>query len=126
MEAPSQPQVFIVGEEFITGQAGNAEIDLMLGHDTVLCGDKAIRGGAMYEVAPDYCTNEVLTLEKLAEIGVHPLVLRTEPVSKKRPAGFVREWVSTMPFGDGIAITKPFPTRSEALACALWFALADK
>lgn len=126
MEAPSHPQVFIVGEEFIPGQAGNAEIDLMLGHQTVLCGDRAIRGDNGYELAPDYCADEALTREKLAGIGVYPVLLNTTSAASKPSKAFTQEWVAVIPFGDAVAFTKPLPTASEALASALWFTLADK
>lgn len=126
MEAPSHPQVVVVGEEFQVGQAGNAEIDAMLGYETVLCGDQALRLEGVYKLAPNYCEDMELTTAELEKLGLFPLVLATTGVGKRPFKDFQSEYVAALPFGDAIALTKPLKTESEALACALWFALADK
>lgn len=126
MEAPSHPQVVVVGEEFEAGQAGNAEIDAMLGFDTVLCGDRALRFAGQYQLAPNYCDDMALTVPELEKLGIYPLVSVTTYAGKRKPKSFERGYVAVFPFGDVVALTKPLKTESEALACALWFALADK
>lgn len=120
------PKVFIVGDEFQPGSCGNAEIDLLLGHDTVLCGDTAIRGGHTYSIAPNYCTDTLLTLAQLEELGIAAFVIGTArpPGKSKVPQGKGR--VAVFSFGGALHLTRPFERPSEALACALWFCLANK
>lgn len=120
------PQVFIVGDEFVAGQQGNAELDLLLGHKTVLCGDVALRGDDGYEIAPDYCGEEALTAPILEGLGVFPLVLETAHKGKKPKEGFAPEHVAVFAFGEQQYLTRPQQSASAALACALWFCLADK
>ncbi len=36
-------EIFLIGEDFEPGIVGNSEIDILLGHDTAICGEFAIR-----------------------------------------------------------------------------------
>ena len=125
-QVPQVTQVLLVGEEFVAGPQGNAELDLLLGHKTVLCGNLAVRSDDGHEIAPNYCSDQSLTLSILEQMQVFPLVLETTHAGKRPSKGFTQEHVATFVIGEQQYLTKPQQTASAAVACALWYCLADK
>lgn len=121
-----QSKVFVVGDEFQPGSCGNAEIDTLLGHDTVVCGDTAIRGGSTYSIAPDYCSDTLHTLAELERLEVAAFVLAAAKTPRKGQTGEGKGRVAIFSFGEHLHLTRPFDRASEAFACALWFCLANK
>lgn len=125
---PNQ-EVIIIGDDFYPGEQGNAEIDSLLGHTTVLLEDKAIRSdsfGCSY--APNYCGDIDLVLEELAKLDLDPQILPVQPTQKKRAKNTVADtpslFTASFIYDDEHYLTKPFDTEELALSCALWYVLA--
>lgn len=121
-----EQEVLIVGDDFSPGAQGNAEIDFLLGFDTHMLDDMAVRSeksGCI--MAPNYCENIELTLQELDKINLDPLILPVIETSKrKRSEEHSPMLTVSFVFNDEHHITKPFETEALALSCALWYALA--
>ena len=125
---PNQ-EVIIIGDDYCPGEQGNAEIDSLLGHTTVLLEDKAIRSdsfGCSY--APNYGGDIDIVLEELAKLDLDPQILPVKPIQKKRAKNTVADTPSLFTvsfiYDDEHYLTKPFDTEELALSCALWYVLA--
>lgn len=125
-------EIFLIGEDFTSGNIGNSEIDIMLGFDTVVCGDKAIRKDDGYSLCPDYCGNISITDKQLEKLNLHPIVLpashesskRSSKSSKLKATELSSLFVSVFSIGNEFYVTRPFENESTAQACVLWYALA--
>lgn len=125
---PNQ-EVMLVGEDFVPGAQANSEIDHLLGHNTHMLDDQAIRSEKFgCSIAPNYCGDIDATRQELEKLGVDPLITpalfnqskKTKSVNADSPYFFTASFI----FDDEQVITKPFNTEELALACALWYVLA--
>ncbi|WP_354734437.1 hypothetical protein [Acinetobacter nosocomialis] len=129
---PQVQEIFIIGEDFEPGVVGNSEIDILLGHDTAICGEFAIRKVDGYTHCPDYCEDKNITFSELYKLNLHPLILpASHQSSKKRTkktlekaTEFNELFVAVFTIGSEFYVTRPFESENTALACVLWYALA--
>lgn len=84
-------EIFLIGEDFEPGIVGNSEIDILLGHDTAICGEFAIRKEDGYTHCPDYCEDKNITFRELYKLNLHPLILPASHESSKRRSKSFRE-----------------------------------
>ncbi|WP_149945306.1 hypothetical protein [Acinetobacter baumannii] len=125
-------EIFLIGEEYEPGIVGNAEIDILLGHDTAICGEFAIRKEDGYTHCPDYCEDKNITFRELYKLNLHPLILPASHESSKRRSKKALEkaeqlqdkFVAVFILGSEFYVTRPFESENTALACVLWYALA--
>lgn len=121
-----EQEVLIIGDDFIPGPQANSEIDYLLGHNTHMLDDQAIRSEKFgCSFAPDYCSDIEATTSQLHGLGVKPFIIPTIDKSKKRKASDpLYFFTASFIFNDEHHITKPFETEELALSCALWYVLA--
>lgn len=125
-------EIFLIGEDFTVGNLGNAEIDILLGFDTTICGEFSIRKDDGYTHSPDYCESLFLTSNELEKIKVYPVILPASHRSAKRRARLSPEsakeledkFVAVFTIGGEIYVTRPYDSDSHAQACVLWYVLA--
>ena len=125
-------EIFLIGEDFNSGNIGNAEIDILLGYDTAICGELSVRKGDGYTHSPDYCGDISITYKELEKLNLFPLVLPASHESSKRSSKTAKikakelsdMFVAVFTIGAEFYVTRPFNSESNALACALWYALA--
>lgn len=124
-------EVMLIGDDFVPGAQANSEIDHLLGYNTHMLDDKAIRSENFgCSLAPDYCGDIEPTRQELEKLGVDPLITpslfrndskrKTKNVNSDSPYFFTASFV----FNDEQIITKPYVTEELALSCALWYVLA--
>lgn len=119
-----EPQVTIIGSEFIAGPEGNAMISEARGYHVsrFLNGETYhTQGGYLMELVPNYCGDSALTCELLEILGIALMVFPTvkpKGVRKHEP-GFVAVFET----GNTLYVTSPQPTEDAACACALWSVL---
>lgn len=71
-----ESEVTVIGEKKLRLQQINADIDRLVGHESNLYGEDAIRKeGSNYVRCPNYCGNARITREELAKLDVFPLTL---------------------------------------------------
>ncbi|MDH2045670.1 hypothetical protein N5J31_01845 [Acinetobacter johnsonii] len=125
-------EITLVGEEFMPGAVVNTEIDTLLGYDAVMCGEFAIRTEDGYTHCPNYCEDSEITLHELNKLQIDPIILPAVPQSSKKRAKRASErsneskalYVAVFSVGRDLCATKAFYSAENALACALWYALA--
>lgn len=129
---PQVQEIFIIGEDFEPGVVGNSEIDILLGYDTAVCGEFAIRKVDGYTYCPDYCEDKNITFSELYRLNLHPLILPASHQSSKKRSKKALEKaaelneliVAVFVIGNEFYVTRPFESESTALACVLWYSLA--
>lgn len=125
----AQDEVLTVGYDFKAGVETDTDIDSLLGNQTTLFEGRSIRcdDSGCYE-APKYSQDPDLTLEKLKELKVNPIIFPASPYSKRKTRRAVQssnhQYVAFFVFGGEQCVTIPFESEAEALACVLWYVLA--
>lgn len=119
-----EPQVTVVGSEFIPGPEGNELISQARGYHTMRFPNGEVyhtHGDYLMEHAPDYCSDAALCIDHLEQRGVVPMILPTEKPNTKHK--FEPGFVALFEIADTLYATHPQPTEDAAAACALWCAL---
>lgn len=124
-------EVMIIGSDFIPGAQANSEIDSLLGYNTCMLDDKAIRSEEFGCVlSPDYCGELEPTQEALAALDLDPLILPTlyyddkKRKTKHPDSNSPYFFSASFTYDDEHFMTQPFDTEELALSCALWYVLA--
>lgn len=119
-----EPQVTIVGSEFIPGSEGNAMISEALGYHVMRFPNGEAyhtHGGYLMEFVPDYCGDAALCIEMLEERGIVLMILPT--VKPKGVRKFEQGFVALFEIAETLYSTAPQPTEEAAAASALWSAI---
>lgn len=130
-----EAQVTLLGDEFKPGAEANAEIERLLGLESQVISGQAYRRApgtgddVFWEESPDYCGDDVLTLELLEQMGnINVMVMESLNAPKRKPKSnakpFVQEHVALFDFADVLYCTVPFEKEEHAVACAFWFLLS--
>lgn len=125
-------EINIIGEDFHSGYIANCEIDILLGNEASICGDRALRNNDGYTECPNYCDEVQITYAKLIEFNIRPALLpASHKFSKKRyklnqdeALDANDKFVAIFVIGSEIYATRPLASKANALACALWYVLA--
>ena len=120
------PQVTIVGFEFIPGPEGNAMISQARGYHVTRIGNEFYhtQGGYLMDFVPNYCGDSALTCELLEIHGVGLMVLEVEKGKKSRK--FKPGYSALFEIDNILYATTTQPTEDDACAAALWFVLSSK
>lgn len=122
-KSTQEQEVLIIGDDFTPNAQANADIDYLLGFNTHMLDDQAIRSEKFgCSFAPNYCSNAELTMSELIKLNIDPLILPCA-VTVKRNSECSPMFTASFIFNDEHHITKPFDTSELALACALWYVL---
>ncbi|WP_151708817.1 hypothetical protein [Acinetobacter brisouii] len=109
----------LIGDDFEPGAQGNADIDYLLGHDTIHFDGQAVRSekyGCLE--APDYCNDAEIVLAELKKIGIDPIIL---PARSNTDDNQRKTFVAVFQSDGETYLTRPFATDTLALACVLWY-----
>lgn len=127
----TEQEVLIVGDDFVPGAQANSEIDHLLGFNTHMLDDQAVRSEKFgCSLAPNYCDNIETTRQILNEFGVCPLIMPTLNLSGRKSKissngeDSAYNFTASFIFNDEHHLTIPFDTEALALSCALWYVLA--
>lgn len=125
-KSTQEQEVLIIGDDFNPGAQANSEIDYLLGHNTHMLDDQAIRSEKFgCSFAPDYCGSLEATMRELERIDLIPLILPSVDLSRfKQGLDSSPMFTASFIYAGEYHITKPFATEELALACALWYVLA--
>mgnify|MGYP003605509259 CR=1 FL=1 len=119
-----EPQVTVVGSEFVPGNEGNAMISQARGYHVMRFPNGEAyhtRGGYLMELVPDYCGDSAMTCELLEILGVALMVLPAEKPKGVRK--FEPGFSAFYEVDNKLYATVPMPTEDDACACALWSVL---
>lgn len=121
-----EQEVLIIGDDFTPGAQANSEIDSLLGYNTHMLDDQAIRSEKFgCSFAPDYCGDSEVTMPELERLELIPLILPSVDLKAfKRNQDYSPFFTATFIYAGEYHMTKPFATQELALACALWYVLA--
>lgn len=125
-KSTAEHEVLIIGDDFTPGAQANSEIDYLLGFNTHLLDDQAVRSEKFgCSIAPNYCDDIEVTMPELQRIGLDPLILPSiDFVKRKRGEEYSPMFIASFVFNDEHHLTIPFDTEALALSCALWYVLA--
>lgn len=125
-KSTTEHEVLIIGDDFTPGAQANSEIDLLLGFNTHMLDDQAVRSEKFgCSIAPDYCGDIEVTMPELQRLGLDPLILPSiDFVKHKRGEEYSPMLVASFVFNGEHHLTIPFDTEALALSCALWYVLA--
>lgn len=125
-KSTQEHEVRIIGGDFSPGAQANSEIDYLLGHNTHMLDDVAIRSEAFgCSFAPNYCEDIEITTSELENLGLQLLILPSIDFERfKRNLDSSPMFTATFIFNGEYHVTIPFETAELAHACALWYVLA--
>lgn len=130
-KSETEQEVLIIGDDFTPGAQANSEIDYLLGFNTHMLDDQAVRSEKFgCSIAPNYCQDAELSRQLLEKFKIYPLIIPTLQLSNRKnkvsPNGEDNSYSFTASFifKEEHHLTIPFDTEELALSCALWYVLA--
>lgn len=129
-KSKQEHEVLIIGDDFVPGAQANSEIDHLLGYNTHMLDDQAIRSEPFgCSEAPNYCEDEQLVRSILRKLDVQTLLMPAQYLNKRKQKENDRNeppyfFTVSFIYNEEHHLTIPFETEALALSCALWYVLA--
>lgn len=124
-------EVIIVGEDFTPGPIANSEIDSLLGYNTCVLENDAIRSETFgCSQSPNYCEDGEITRQELDKLEIETLItpILHSPTKKQKTKNPLIDnsynFTATFICDGELYMTTPLESEELALACALWYVLA--